>query len=372
MFNTLPPSIKNIPGQGGVRKARPPLNRRGGQPSNRNAFKHGLYSAKTPTPLRDILASAASSRKMPDDGPGAYSRAVRESQQQYCQLMEFRNKAENFRLALAADKLMLKTFRKIIRLKQACFKQELPGRNLQFVSKYSLDIIRLNICDLGIPRDADSFRATLEKSDFNSLIFQESPCASRSDPPYPFITPRQWRVLEPLLPPPDPIRRRGRPPADPRQLLDAVFWKFAHHARWKDLPEYYPPSQACRRYYRRLFLSGRLATLYSALYAHLVARKEVDLTLFVQKGCFTIKQNKLLLHLELDDIWQMRTALLFLQLGYHVYCRVGREIKLQRRLGFTSCRILSAGKVFDPSTKKSPESSFNPFDLSDPGPGGRK
>jgi transposase len=136
------------------------------------------------------------------------------------------------------------------------------------------------------------------------------------------------------------VRRRGRPPSDPRELLDAVFWKLAHHARWQDLPGYYPPMLSCRRYYRRLFLSGRLTTLYSALYQHLVTRGEADLPKFVKKGCFSITKNHVILHPDLEDTWQMRTALLFLQQGYQALRRVAREIKQAQRLGFPSCRIL--------------------------------
>jgi len=339
--------------------------RRGGQPSNWNAFKHGLYAAKNLSPIQGFSSLKKYAQNMPGKSPVSLIGVV---QEYFCLVWELRIKTENLRTALSADKLAHKFFRTLIRLEFARDKQELPLRNLHFVSKYCLGIIRVNIDDIGVSRDADSFRLRLEDGDFTSFAFQESLCASLSDPPYPFITPRQWRVLAPLLPPPDPARRRGRPPIDPRELLDAVFWKLAHHARWQDLPDYYPPMLSCRRYYRRLFLSGRLTTLFSALYQDLVTRGKADLTQFVQNGCFKVTDTTLALGgLDLDEIWQMRTALLFLQLGYRAFRRVRQELKLKRRWGFSSCRILAAERpIFDPPRIKYSESSFIPLDLTAP------
>ena len=339
MLNTISPSVapvspKGTPSLGGLREAHCPValsgpprgepphlhrtqvqvsavsaprdaeaqflnRRRGGQPSNWNAFKHGLYAAKNLSPIQGFSSLKKYAQNMPGKSPVSLIGVV---QEYFCLVWELRIKTENLRTALSADKLAHKFFRTLIRLEFARDKQELPLRNLHFVSKYCLGIIRVNIDDIGVSRDADSFRLRLEDGDFTSFAFQESLCASLSDPPYPFITPRQWRVLAPLLPPPDPARRRGRSPIDPRELLDAVFWKLAHHARWQDLPDYYPPMLSCRRYYRRLFLSGRLTTLFSALYQDLVTRGKADLTQFVQNGCFKVTDTTLALGgRDLDD-----------------------------------------------------------------------
>jgi hypothetical protein len=107
---------------------------------------------------------------MPDKSSESFRQTIRDLQDLFCQEMELRNKAEITRSALAWDKLAAKTLRTIIRLKFAWFRQELPMRNLHIVSKYCLGIIRVNIDDLGISRDLDSFRALSEKSDFNSTL----------------------------------------------------------------------------------------------------------------------------------------------------------------------------------------------------------
>jgi hypothetical protein len=87
----------------------------------------------------------------------------------------------------------------------------------------------------------------------------------------------------------------------------------------------------CGRYYRRLFLSGRLLPLYSALYEDLLAQARVELKSLVDWGCLTISGNALVLSPGLEEIWQMRTALLFMQQGWQVSCRILREEKLHDR-----------------------------------------
>ena len=341
--------------------------RRGGQPSNRNAFHHGLYAAKNQTPLTSLSNSIPHYLPMQDKSSGSFRQVIRELQEIVVLIYRLKEEAETTRIWLGWDKLAMRTIKKIIRLKFAWSRHLQPMCDLQFVSQDALAIIRFNFQDYGITRDADSFRDKFEKSDLKSLAFQEQICSTISDPPYPFITPRQWSVIEPLLPPPDHACRRGRPPADPRELLDAVFWKFAHHAHWQDLPDYYPPMLTCRRYYRRLFLSGRLTTLYSALYEDFLTRGKADLTAFVEQGCFTITKNKLSLGADLDETWQMRTALLFIQQGYQVFRRFKRETKHALRHGFPSYRIPVEKPLWNPPVRNEADFSFTPIDLANPG-----
>ncbi|MCX6038964.1 MAG: hypothetical protein NTW99_13980, partial [Chloroflexi bacterium] len=76
--------------------------------------------------------------------------------------------------------------------------------------------------------------------------------------------------------------------------LNIVFWKFSHRARCQDLPDYYPPMLSCRHYYRHLFLSGRLATLYSALYQDFLTHGKAYLDSYVKQGGFSITETSLL------------------------------------------------------------------------------
>ena len=53
------------------------------------------------------------------------------------------------------------------------------------------------------------------------------------------LTNEQWRRIEPLVP---PMQRkpggRGRPPREPREVLNGILWVLRTGAPWKDLPDY--------------------------------------------------------------------------------------------------------------------------------------
>ncbi len=172
------------------------------------------------------------------------------------------------------------------------------------------------------------------------------------------------RSGEPGVLPPDMRVRSGRPPADPLPLLDAILWKLAHHSRWQDLPTsscsplqtvtssgqrpglpspdgalpsgeglgvrsgVLPPDMGvrlsmltCRRYYRRLYLSGRLLSLLSLLFKDFLSTSGTDLPSLVSQGCFLISGNRLALRPDLEGSWQSHTALLFMQPGWQVLRR---------------------------------------------------
>jgi hypothetical protein len=347
MLNTLPPSVTSSP---------PILPRhRGGQPSNRNALKHGLHARKHPTPFAPLAHAVAASQPALYTDPAVFSQVVLALRQQIATLFQASKDAVDLRSTLAWHRAIIHGITLLARLKKARLRYHQPLSHLQFVAAHALDLIRYDFCKSAISRDADSFRGKCEKSDLNSSPSLENAFPPQSDFPHPFLTPCQWQVLEPLMPPsnnnfPSLVqppeganvsfhlgkgrgqpheagwgRSRGRPPADPRLLLDAIFWKITRHARWQDLPAGSPPMLTCRRYYRRLFLSGRLLTLYSALYQDLLTRGQTDLTSLVNQGCFTIAGNELTLHPALDETWQMRTALLFMQQAFQVSCRILRE-----------------------------------------------
>ena len=141
-------------------------------------------------------------------------------------------------------------------------------------------------------------------------------------------------------------------------MLDAIFWKIAHHARWQDLPVGYPSMYPCRRYYRRLFRSGRLLTLYQALYQDFCAHARLDLAALVERDCFEIHQNKLALSPDVAETWQMRIALLFMQQGYLIYRHLRREKEQQSRRRFRvgSLIIDRLGRIRQVTTLPSPVS----------------
>ena len=102
-------------------------------------------------------------------------------------------------------------------------------------------------------------------------------------------------------------------------------WPLAGTSIWFSL------GLTCRRYYRRLFLSGRLLTLYSVLYKDLLSNTGVDLTAMVDQNYFSIAGNVLILHPDLEETWQVCTAMLFMQQGWQVSRRILREKAQEQR-----------------------------------------
>lgn len=133
-----------------------------------------------------------------------------------------------------------------------------------------------------------------------------------------------------------PAKRRGRPrrsTSSPRALLDAIFWKLATGQKWKALPSGFPPMRACRKYYRRLYSSGRLYTLLFALYDHLRLEAGVDPHTLLEQGVFTTTPcGHIALSPGAPQTWKNYTALLFMQLAREAYARFERYRKQEDHL----------------------------------------
>jgi transposase len=80
------------------------------------------------------------------------------------------------------------------------------------------------------------------------------------------ITDEQWNRIEPIIrsltPPKD---SRGRPPRDPREVLNGILWILRTGAPWKDLPQIYPPYQTCRRRLQQWVRQGVLQSILQEL-----------------------------------------------------------------------------------------------------------
>ncbi len=61
------------------------------------------------------------------------------------------------------------------------------------------------------------------------------------------LTDKQWKKIEPLLPPRPKQPRGGRPWIDNRSVIDGILWVLKTGARWCDLPEEYPSPSTCWR-----------------------------------------------------------------------------------------------------------------------------
>lgn len=360
MLNIFPSSVPSTP------RLPPTLRRRrGGQPFNHNALNHGLYAAKNRTQLTDISSALPTwSQRIDSRSPAVSQQIILDLMEDICQVYQKLICAENNRAMVAWFNTLVRMVSILGRLKLDFKKRFMVGSDLQYVSEHVHAFIHNSLWEKGIVNEAHLFRANIDESDFNSLALQEALCRSVSRSPFPFLAPRQWAVLEPLVPPAERTGKRGHPPADPRKLLDAIFWKLAHHASWQDLPPWYPPILTCRRYYRRLFLSGRLDALYSALYQDLLTRGKVSLHVLVGHGGVAISEDRVVLLRSLDKSWQMRAALLFLQQGYQAL-RTERRIKAQgnRRLNPSTRMVARDKEMLARASLEEETFSFTPIDL---------
>ena len=317
MLSILPTIAISPPGHSQIRL--PPIPRRkGAEPFNSNALKHGLYAVRTPTPFTGLSFSTGDSWQSAYESFNAIGPGIQGLREEVLLVLGSIGRDRDFHSALKSLRLKTKLVTTEMRMKVGSIKLRAPIYDLQFVSRHANDLIRWNFRSQGITRNAYSFREKRKLSDFYSHSFRENEQSSQVDSTFPFISPGQWAIVEPLIPPTNHVRRRGRPSADPRMLLDAILWKFAHHARWQDLPPAYPPMLTCRRYYRRLFLSGCFAAIISALDQDLRFHCRVDLTSLVERCCFTITGKKVVLFSEFYGNCHMRTALFFLQRGYQI------------------------------------------------------
>lgn len=132
------------------------------------------------------------------------------------------------------------------------------------------------------------------------------------------LTDAQWAILDPLIP--EPVRRkdgRGRPWRPRRAVLNGTFWILRTGARWKDLPERYPPYQTCHRRFQQWVRSGVMRGVLEALAWDLQARGKLDLREAFIDGTFAPAKKGGSMWAKPSGArgprsWQLRTALVFL------------------------------------------------------------
>ena len=82
----------------------------------------------------------------------------------------------------------------------------------------------------------------------------------------------QWARLAPLLPP----RKPGAPRKDDRSVINAIVWKLATGAPWRDLPERYGPWETAYTRFRRWTEAGVWDRIFAAVQANADAAGELD------------------------------------------------------------------------------------------------
>jgi putative transposase len=77
------------------------------------------------------------------------------------------------------------------------------------------------------------------------------------------LTDRQWRRLQPLLP---PSAGAGRPRSvERREIVDAILYVLRNGLTWRALPHDFPPWQTVYHYFRLWRLDGTWEAIHDAL-----------------------------------------------------------------------------------------------------------
>jgi transposase len=69
------------------------------------------------------------------------------------------------------------------------------------------------------------------------------------------LTDEQWKLIADLFPPP---KRTGRPPSDPRDMIDGILWILNTGAQWRDVPEEFGPKSTVWDHFDRWNGDGTL------------------------------------------------------------------------------------------------------------------
>ena len=96
------------------------------------------------------------------------------------------------------------------------------------------------------------------------------------------VTDAEWAVIEPLLP--RRTAKTGRPPSDPRVMLDGVLWVLRTGAPWRDLPERFGPWQTVYSHFRAWRAAGVYDRVLEALHIRLDRAGRIDWDLWCLDG----------------------------------------------------------------------------------------
>lgn len=154
MLNTLPPNSVRAP-QSPVPL---PPRRRGAQPTNRNALRHGLFARHNSTPLAQFVNTIQVSTKGLDRIPEILSQAIPAIRDQIARQFASLPQAADLRSILAWHRPILRLLGLLMRVEKTLARHREPLLQLHLVAEHALDLIRYDFRENGITRDAYSFR----------------------------------------------------------------------------------------------------------------------------------------------------------------------------------------------------------------------
>lgn len=95
------------------------------------------------------------------------------------------------------------------------------------------------------------------------------------------LTDEEWDLIADAFPKP---AATGRPPQDPREVLDSVLWVLRTGSPWRDLPDEFVPWQTAWRLFDQWNADGILAEVLQRLQAAFAAAGAIDSQLWCVDG----------------------------------------------------------------------------------------
>lgn len=95
------------------------------------------------------------------------------------------------------------------------------------------------------------------------------------------LTDDEWNLIADIFPKP---AATGRPPRDPRQVVDGIFWILRTGSPWRDLPDEFGPWQTVWRLFDKWNSDGTLDQVLQRLRAAFIDIGEIDNDLWYIDG----------------------------------------------------------------------------------------
>ncbi len=81
------------------------------------------------------------------------------------------------------------------------------------------------------------------------------------------VSDKQWELIEDFFPAP---ASTGRPPADPRKMIDGIFWRLRTGAPWRDIPDEFGAWETVYKHFDLWNSNGILDKIKQALMSQIV------------------------------------------------------------------------------------------------------
>jgi transposase len=96
------------------------------------------------------------------------------------------------------------------------------------------------------------------------------------------VTDDQWKVIQLILP--KRTAKTGRPPSNPRSMLNGTLWILRTGSPWRDLPERFGPWQTVYDHFAKWRAMGAYDRILEALHIRLDADETIDWDLWCIDG----------------------------------------------------------------------------------------